>query len=66
MKGMPLLALAIDKFVEERAIEELRSDLVQQFRCEGGEALLKHFVRLKRPRMQEALPHREEVLLPLL
>ena len=28
-KGMPLLALAIDKFVEERAIEELRSDLVQ-------------------------------------
>ena len=65
-KGMPSPTLAIDKFVEERAVEELRSDLVQQLGREGGEALLKHFVRLKRPRMQEALPHREEMLLSLL
>ena len=28
-KGMPSPALAIDKFVEERVIEELRGDLVQ-------------------------------------
>ena len=28
-KGMPSPTLAIDKFVEERAVEELRSDLVQ-------------------------------------
>ena len=28
-KGMPSPALAIDKFVEKRAVEELRSDLVQ-------------------------------------
>gem|GEM_PF-2657887 len=28
-KGMPSPTLAIDKFVEHRAIEEFRSDLVQ-------------------------------------
>ena len=43
-KGIPSPALAIDKFVEHRAIEELRSDLVQQLGREGGEALLKRFV----------------------